>query len=65
MHKPIDCIQMKRRTQARIYDDIRGLSHKDEIAYFRRAAAAFWRDIQAIRKKSSAARFKPRAASKA
>jgi hypothetical protein len=37
--KGFDCIRFKRKVQAEIYEDIRGLSPEDEIEYFRRRAA--------------------------
>ena len=36
--KNSDCVAFKRRVQSRIYEEIRGLKHAEEIAYFRRAA---------------------------
>jgi hypothetical protein len=41
-HKPekgFDCIEFKRRAQAEIYQEIKGLSPEKQIAYFRRRAA--------------------------
>lgn len=32
-----DCLEFKRRAQARIYEKIKGLSHDEEIEYFRRS----------------------------
>ena len=37
--KGFDCIAFKRHAQAEIYEDIKGLSPEEEIAYFRRRAA--------------------------
>jgi len=34
-----DCIAFKRQAQAQIYEEIKGLSPEEEIAYFRRSAA--------------------------
>jgi hypothetical protein len=33
-----DCVAFKHAAQARIYEEIKDLSHEEEIAYFRRAA---------------------------
>ena len=35
-----DCIAFKRKAQAEIYEEIKGLSPEEEIEYFRRRAAA-------------------------
>jgi len=37
--KNFDCIGFKRKVQAEIYEEIKGLSPEDEIEYFRRRAA--------------------------
>jgi hypothetical protein len=38
--KGFDCIAFKRKVQAEIYEEIKGLSPEAEIEYFRRRAAA-------------------------
>jgi len=41
-HKPekdFDCIGFKRKVQAEIYEETRGLSPEEQIEYFRRRAA--------------------------
>ncbi len=35
--KRVDCIAMKREAQSRIYEEIKGLSSKQQIEYFRDA----------------------------
>jgi hypothetical protein len=35
-----DCIEFKRKVQAEIYEEIKGLSPEEEIEYFRRRVAA-------------------------
>ena len=45
-----DCIAFKERVQSRIYEEIKDLSHDEEIAYFRRRVekgpfAELWRRI--------------------
>ena len=35
--EPIDALELKRRAQARIHGEIRGMSHEQEIEYFRRS----------------------------
>jgi hypothetical protein len=37
--KDFDCIGFKRKVQAEIYEEIRGLSPEEQIEYFRRRAA--------------------------
>jgi len=37
--KHFDCIEFKRKVQAEIYEEIKGLSPEEEIGYFRRRAA--------------------------
>jgi hypothetical protein len=37
--KNFDCIGFKRKVQAEIYEEIKGLSPEQEIEYFRRRAA--------------------------
>ena len=49
--KAFDCIAFKRQAQAQIYKEIKGLSPKEEIAYFRRQAASgplgkFWKALE-------------------
>jgi hypothetical protein len=34
--KKFDCIKMKREIQARIYEEIKDLSHEEEMEYWRR-----------------------------
>lgn len=46
--KTFDCVASKRKAQERIYRRIRGLSHAEELAYFKQAVesgplAEFWR----------------------
>jgi hypothetical protein len=38
--KDFDCVGFKRKVQAEIYEEIRGLSPEEEIEYFRRQVAA-------------------------
>lgn len=35
--EPVDALELKRRAQARIHAEIKGLSHEEEIEYFRRS----------------------------
>jgi len=37
--KSFDCVGFKRKVQAQIYEEIKGLSPEEEIEYFRRRAA--------------------------
>jgi hypothetical protein len=38
MKKAFDCVEMKRKAQARIFAETRGLDPDEELAYFHRAA---------------------------
>jgi hypothetical protein len=49
--KDFDCIGFKRKVQAEIYEEIKGLSPEAEIEYFRRRAATgplgdWWKALQ-------------------
>jgi len=49
--KRFDCIEFKRRSQERIFKDIRHLTAEEEVAYFRKQAisgpfAELWEKIQ-------------------
>jgi hypothetical protein len=46
-----DCVEFKRRAQAEIHAEIKGMTHEEEIAYFRKRAdegwiGEWWRSIQ-------------------
>ena len=50
--KTFDCIQYKRQVQSAIYDEIKGMSHEEEIAYFRQQAdkgalGPWWKRVKA------------------
>ena len=49
MPKAFDCVEMKRKAQAEIYEETRGLSREEELAYYHRAAAEFWKARRARR----------------
>jgi len=51
MKKDLDCVEMKRKAQARIARETRGMSPEEELEYFRRGAADFWKEIEALREK--------------
>jgi hypothetical protein len=55
--KGFDCIEFKRRAQAEIYQEIKGLSPEEEIEYFRRhvAAGPFGKLWKALEDRSRAA----------
>ncbi|HUT34681.1 MAG TPA: hypothetical protein VNE39_14425 [Planctomycetota bacterium] len=49
--KAFDCLEYKDRVQREIYEEIRGLTHEEQIAYFNRSAergpvAKWWRAIR-------------------
>ena len=52
MKKSFDCVEMKTKAQARIAKQTRGMSPEEELEYFRRGAANFWKDIEALREKT-------------
>jgi len=52
MKKTFDCVEMKRKVQEQIYEEIRDLSREDEIAYFHRASEEFWQEINTLRKET-------------
>jgi hypothetical protein len=39
-HKTFDCVEMKREIQEKIYEETKGLSREELIAYFRRHTEA-------------------------
>ena len=50
--KTFDCTQYKRKVQSEIYDEIKGMSHAEEIAYFQRQADSsalghWWKRVKA------------------
>jgi len=49
MQKTIDCIEMKRRAQERIYEQTRHLSREEELAFFKESAEAFRAELRALR----------------
>ena len=49
--REFDCIALKDRVQSEIYEEIKDLTHDEEIAYFRRRVeqgpfAELWRSIR-------------------
>ncbi|HPA44702.1 MAG TPA: hypothetical protein PLZ55_03905 [bacterium] len=49
MKKTFDCVEMKRKAQERIYEEIRDLTPEKEIEYFHKAAEDFWKEIRSLR----------------
>jgi hypothetical protein len=50
--KTFDCVQYKRQVQAAIYDEIKGMTHEQEIAYFQQQADSsalgqWWKRVNA------------------
>jgi len=37
-NKRFDCVEMKHNIQAKIYKDIKGMTHAEELEYYRRKA---------------------------
>jgi hypothetical protein len=64
--KRFDCIAFKRQAQMEIYEEIKGLSREEEIAYFRRQAATgplgnFWKALEPRAKAEAGAEASPTA----
>jgi hypothetical protein len=49
MRKKFDCVEMKRKAQERIARQTRGMSGDEELQYFHKGAAEFWKEIQVLR----------------
>ena len=50
--KTFDCIQHKREVQSEIYEQIKGMTHEQEIAYFQHQAdtgalGPWWKSVKA------------------
>jgi hypothetical protein len=50
MKKTFDCVEMKRKAQEKIYEDIKDLTLEEEIEYFRKGAEQFQREMDRLRK---------------
>jgi hypothetical protein len=54
--KTFDCVEFKRRAQEEIYQQIKGMTHEQELAYFREQAECgpfgeWWKRIKESTKK--------------
>lgn len=54
--KKFDCVESKRQAQERIYEETKGMSHEEELAYFERNAMSgpfgnLWRQMREKAKK--------------
>lgn len=56
--KGFDCVEMKRKGGARIYERIKNMTREEELAYWRRRDAALERKIQAA-KQAARSKRKP------
>jgi hypothetical protein len=54
MRKKFDAVDMKRKAQEEIYEEIKDLSPDDRVEYFRKAAEGFWREMSVVRDKKKA-----------
>ena len=43
--KTFDCVEMKRQIQAKMYEETRGMSHEEELEYYRSRAKEFWKKM--------------------
>ena len=50
MKKTFDCVEMKRKAQEKIYEQIKDLSLDEEIEYFNKAGERFLREMEVLRK---------------
>ncbi|MCX6645043.1 MAG: hypothetical protein NTY09_01590 [bacterium] len=50
MKKDFDCVEMKRKAQEKIYEDIKDLTLEEEIEYFRKGAEQFQLELDQLRK---------------
>lgn len=49
-NKSLDCVELKNRIQKKIYQEIKNLTHDEEIAYYRKSAkdgplSGWWRRV--------------------
>jgi len=65
MKKEFDCVEMKRKAQEEIYEEIKDLSLEEEIKYFNEAGERFWREIEAMREKKKKVQKKKASGTKA
>jgi hypothetical protein len=49
MKKKFDTVEMKRKIQSKIYEEIKDLTLDEEIAYFNKAGERFQRDMEKLR----------------
>ncbi|MBI3193059.1 MAG: hypothetical protein HYZ34_01170 [Ignavibacteriae bacterium] len=54
-NETLDCIAIKREAQARIYEEIKGMTHQEEIEYFRNAISTsrfreWWNNVELLSK---------------
>jgi hypothetical protein len=52
--KAFDCVEFKRHAQVKIYEQIRGMTHEQERAYFEEQAergplGTWWKRVKAVR----------------
>ena len=47
--KKIDAIEMKRKAQEKIYEEIKNLTAEEQVEYFNRAGKEFWAEIDGMR----------------
>ena len=62
MKKDFDCVEMKRKAQEEIYEEIKDLSLEEEIKYFNEAGERFWHEIEALHEKKKKGRRTKKAA---
>ena len=53
--KKFDCVDMKHKAQARIYEETKDLSNDELIEYFNKGGQQVWREIEALREKNKKA----------
>jgi sRNA-binding protein len=60
--KAFDCVEMKRRGAIRIFEETKGMTVKEQVAYWRKQTAALRRRQQAAKKQRRSPRRSARVA---
>lgn len=58
MKKDFDCVEMKRKIQEEIYEEIKDMTIEEEIEYFRKGAEQFEAEIKRLRKQKAQKKVK-------
>ena len=44
-----DCVAMKRKIQAEIYEETKGMTREEYFAFLRKGSGEFWADVKRLR----------------